>query len=311
MKFIDWAYTYLNVYLKPRIKEHTYYIYKELLQNHIFPFFGNTDITKITINDVNNYFQNLLTKSNGRGSNLKPSTINLVLVFFKSIFKEAYASEVITKNPTSRLKMLPNESLPIKVLSIKDQNKLVNHCLNNIDDSRYLGIIIALYTGLRIGELLGLTWSNIDFRGKTISINQTLVKYKNDEGYHHSLTNPKTSSSKRIIPISKQLEQLLKDEKQKKLSNFVVSKDHKYCLIRSYQEFFKSTLKKLNIEYVNFHVLRHTFATRCIELGIDIKTISEIMGHKNAIITLNRYSHSSILTKRKALNQLSKSIIAK
>lgn len=304
MQFKKWADTYLNIYLKPRIKKHTYYIYLSILNNHILPFFNKYEIEDIKVQDINIFINILLNKSNKNGEKLNASTINLIIIFLKSIFKEAFESEIISKNPIIRIKTLPIIQKEITVLSKQDQNKLVDYCILNIDDSRYLGIILTLYTGLRIGELLGLTWKNIDLRERIIKITQILSKINNQ----YEITSPKTSSSIRFIPISNQLEMFLRLEKNKKLSEFVISYHNKHCLIRSYQYFFSMVLKKLNIKYVNFHVLRHTFATRCLEIGIDIKTISEIMGHKNATITLNRYSHSTIKTKRKALNQLSKSI---
>ena len=302
MNFIEWENLYLNIYLKQRIKEHTYQIYLYLLNKHINPYFINKEMREITKSDITIFAYELYSK------NLAPSTKNLIITLIKGLFKMAYENEIIAKNPCTTIKRVKENTRDVSVLSKKDQAKIENYIIPKIyEEPRYLGIILTLYTGIRIGELLALTWENVNLNKKTITVNKTLVRYKNDNNeYETFITEPKTETSKRIIPIADNIYEAISYYKMQKLSNYVISYKGTYVLIRSYQFFFQSVLKKANVNPFNFHVLRHTFATRCIELGIDIKTISELLGHKNATITLNRYSHSLFDTKRKAIKKLSK-----
>ena len=309
MKFIEWQERYLNIYLKPRIKYHTYMIYYELYKNHINDYLGDKEIEEITISDLNYYLFNLTEKENGRGGKLSGSTINLILTLLKSTFKEAYESEIIPKNPATKLKKVAVQEKNVQALTVKEQKKLIDYCLCHIDDTRYLGIILTLATGLRIGELLGLLWTNIDLRNKVINVDTTLIRLKNENGWYYERTKPKSITSKRMIPIPKFLYDILSFNKKNQVSKYVISYNKCFIKVRSYQDFYRSLLKKVGIKYVSFHALRHTFATRCVELGIDIKTVSELLGHKNATITLNRYSHSLYSTKRKAINKLAKATI--
>ena len=124
------------------------------------------------------------------------------------------------------------------------------------------------------------------------------------------LTNePKTKSSNRILPLSKNLLEMLENKKQASNSDYIIStRDGKQVSPRSYQRTFERVLKRLNIAYKNFHSLRHTFATRALELGLDVKTVSELLGHKNPVITLNRYAHSLLSYKFQMINKLTKSM---
>ena len=169
---------------------------------------------------------------------------------------------------------------------------------------KMLGIIICLYTGMRIGELLALTWNDVDTEKRIISINKTCHEGKNENGiYQRILNSPKTFSSKRMIPYPKQLEIIFKLLKQDN-SIYVISYNQKPISVRSYQKSFALMLKHANIKHKGFHALRHTFATRSIECGVDVKTLSEILGHKNATITLNRYVHSLLNHKKDMMDKI-------
>ena len=157
---------------------------------------------------------------------------------------------------------------------------------------KYRGIILCLYTGLRIGELLALTWNDIDFEKSILSITKTCHD-GNENGEHiRIIDTPKTENSMRQIPLSKTLVKMLKEIKKKSKCEFVIADGEKPVFIRSYQRMFELFLKELKLPHKGFHSLRHTFATRALECGMDVKSLSEILGHKNAMITLNRYAHS-------------------
>ena len=169
------------------------------------------------------------------------------------------------------------------------------------------GILICLYTGLRIGELLALEWTDVDLVKGDLSVTKTCFDGKDKNGVFCRITNaPKTDTSVRVIPIPKQLMPILKNMKKIAKNQYVISDSEKTLAVRSYQRSFERLLKKLGIPHRGFHSLRHTFATRALEVGVDVKTLSEILGHKNANITLQRYAHSMLEHKRDMMNQIGK-----
>lgn len=165
-----------------------------------------------------------------------------------------------------------------------------------------------MYTGLRIGELLALEWSDISFERGIISVTKTCYEGKDSSGsYTHIVTSPKTEASRRIIPIPKQIIPYIKTLQKMSKSKYVISsKCNKSISIRSYQRSYELLLKQLSIPHRGFHALRHTFATRAIECGVDVKTISEVLGHNNLTITLKRYVHSLFDHKIKMMNIVGK-----
>ena len=169
-----------------------------------------------------------------------------------------------------------------------------------------LGVILCLYVGLRIGELLALTWSDMDFEKSILSITKTCYDGNRNGEHIRIIDTPKTENSRRQIPLSKTLVKMLKEIKKKSKCEFIVADGEKPCFVRSYQRTFELLLKKLKIPHKGFHSLRHTFATRALECGMDVKSLSEILGHKNATITLNRYAHSLWEYKAEMMNKLSK-----
>lgn len=156
-------------------------------------------------------------------------------------------------------------------------------------------------------ELLALTWDDIDFDKRLLRVNKTvytITKNGKNEAY---VDKPKTKQSNRLIPLPKQVISVLKKNKIESKSNYIIAtKLGDIVQNRSYQKSFKSILRKCNITYKNFHSLRHTFATRALELGMDVKALSEILGHKNSMITLNRYSHSLLEHKFEYMNKVGK-----
>ena len=224
MKFKEWKETYFELYLKPRIKEHTYQIYDGIYHRHIETYFGELELKDISFNHINLFLCNLMKLKGKQSDRLKPTTINLIMTLLKQIIKEAYLEDLIDKDPTKRAKRIPEDKPKTIILRTKEQKRLVSYCLDKKDDSRYLGIILTLYTGLRIGELLALTWDKINLRSHLIEINTTAITLKdNDNKNHIVLTKPKTSSSIRQIPIPMALFLILQEEKNKTTSKYVIN----------------------------------------------------------------------------------------
>ncbi len=173
---------------------------------------------------------------------------------------------------------------------------------------KYFGIMFALYTGVRIGELLALKWEDFDERESIIKVSKTTYMLKKDNGTWEQINDsPKTQSSVREIPIATKIKKLLLAHKKQSNSEYIIDNIGKQMQIRHYQFTFEYMLKKLNIQHKGFHALRHTFATRALECGVDIKTLSELLGHSKTSITLDRYVHTSMAQKKKAINLLCKS----
>lgn len=175
---------------------------------------------------------------------------------------------------------------------------------NNMDISK-AGIFLCLSTGLRLGEVCALKWEDIDIEQKILHVNRTVQRIESKDGFQKTAlleTPPKSSFSNREIPISDSLLQILAHFR--KTEQGYVLCTHKPMEPRTYQNHFKRYLQTINAPSYNFHTLRHTFATNCIDNGMDIKSLSEILGHSDVQITLNRYVHPSMDTKRKYINAL-------
>jgi integrase len=160
---------------------------------------------------------------------------------------------------------------------------------------------------LRIGEVCGLKWNSIDFTHSELTVKSSLNRVINYDGKKKKTSvieiEPKTKKSRRTILLPKFLCQILKRLKRDSKSDYCISmKSGKAVEPRMMQVIYTKLLKTAEIAYVNFHTLRHTFATRAIELCADVKTLSEVLGHANTMITVNRYAHSLTEQKHKMMN---------
>lgn len=306
MKYKEWIEIWLYNYIKPTNKTRTFENYKQMLDNHIITKIGDLEIGEITPLLLQNFLTELLkigNKLNGRG--LSASTVNLIITIIQNSLKTAFRIGIINEYTADRIKRPKLKEIEVSCFNLIEQRKIEQAILSDKRDKMF-GILLCLYTGLRIGELLALTWDDINFISGFISVNKTCYDGKNN---NRLIFEPKTESSKRIIPIPKQLMPILKFKKQKGKSKYVIDDNGKIITIRSYQRSFALLLKKLNIKHRGFHSLRHTFATRALESGMDVKTLSEILGHKNPSITLNRYVHSLMEHKQEMMNKLGKMLI--
>ncbi|MBR3993906.1 MAG: site-specific integrase, partial [Clostridia bacterium] len=195
---------------------------------------------------------------------------------------------------------------PVECFTPTEQKMLEQAVMNDKRD-KMKGVLICLYTGLRIGELLALEWTDIDFAKAELIVSKTCHDGKDKNRRFCRITDtPKTSHSSRVIPLPKQLVPILREMKKNSKNPLVISSGEKVLSVRSYQRSFELLQKRLGLQRRGFHALRHTFATRAIECGMDIKSLSEILGHKNPMVTLNRYVHSLMEHKRAMMDKLGK-----
>lgn len=307
MQYRKWLNHWLENYIQPSAKQRTYIRYLEIVNQHIAPALGDLDLSELTATALQCFITEQMNSGNlitGRG--LAPNSVNAIISVMQNSIKAAYELGYTSDYIADKIKRPKTHEKKVECFCLTEQ-KNIERYITSHNKPKMLGIIICLYTGLRIGELLALEWTDIDFIKNELSVNKTCNDGKDKNGVFTRITDsPKTQSSNRTIPIPKQLMPLLREAKRKSRSIYVISNGEKPISIRSYQRSFSALQKKLNIAHKGFHSLRHTFATRALECGMDVKTLSEILGHKNPTVTLNRYAHSLMEHKRAMMNNLGK-----
>lgn len=306
MKYNVWFEEWLTHYIKPSSKQRTFEQYSRAAQIHILPYLGDVELTDLTPFILQKFITGLTENGNKRtGKGLSPNFVKTILSIVQNSLKTAHLVGYLPEYSANKIKRPKPKEKQVECFSAWEQKKIEEAALSAKKD-KYRGIILCLYTGLRIGELLALTWNDVDFEKSILSVTKTCHD-GNENGKHvRIIDTPKTENSRRQIPLSKTLVKMLKDIKKKSKCKFVIADGEKPVFIRSYQRTFELLLKKLNLPHKGFHSLRHTFATRALECGMDVKSLSEILGHKNAMITLNRYAHSLWEHKAEMMNKLSK-----
>lgn len=305
MKLQELLQIWLNKYAKLTLKTRSYTGYADIIRLHIDPILGEYDIQDITPVILQDYVIEKLKSGNLiTHKSLASNTVYRIVSILKQVFNLALNLELISKNPTQNIKLPKPKEKEVLALTREEQKIVEEYCLKSIKNN-YLGIIICLYTGIRLGELLALTWEDIDFEKKYLYIKKTSYTMRQNNKTIIVTDTPKTKKSNRLIPIPLKLIQLLTIYKTRSTSNYIIhTLRNEMVETRSYQRTFESILNKCNIKHYNFHCLRHTFATRALELGMDIKTLSEILGHTNVAITLNRYAHSLLDYKIQEMNKI-------
>ena len=307
MLYREWLYDWLENYAQPSCKQRTYARYKEIIAQHIAPRLGDIELSEITPYALQRYVTTLLKSGNLRtGKGLSPNSVNTIISVLQSALKTAFSLGMIAEYVGNKIKRPKSAEKKVECFSLSEQKKIERFILQEKNE-RLFGILLCLYTGVRIGELLALEWSDVDINECELRITKSCHYGKDQNGKFGRITEvPKTQASVRTIPLPRQLLPYLLEAKKKSRSTHVVSNGKNFIPIRSYQRTFSALLKKLNIEPRGFHSLRHTFATRALECGMDVKTLSEILGHKSATVTLNRYAHSLTKHKREMMNELGK-----
>lgn len=293
-----------------RIKESTYAKYSNIVKKHIKPEMGQLPIDEITSSKVNEFiYYKLHSGRLDRQGALSNKTVRDICTVLKSVIQ--YAQDEYQINNLANNAVLPKRiKTTFEILDDDERKRLEAYLLENLHEVRCVGLLLCMYTGLRLGEICALRWQNIDLKNETIRICQTMQRISliNEEKGKKTciiLDDPKSSASRRAIPLPRFITPILQNLYfQGYHEEFFLTNTFKYIEPRNYQYFFKRTLIKAGVRNVNFHILRHTFATRCVEVGFDIKTLSEILGHADTSITLNYYVHSTLETKRKQMDLL-------
>lgn len=306
MKYTEWLNLWLNNYIKTSNKRRTLKQYLKAAKLHILPNLGDFELADITPLALQKFVTELTINGNRRtGGGLSPNFIKTIISMVQNSLKTAHLAGLLRKYPAGEIKRPKIIEKQVECFTAAEQ-KTIEAAALSAKKHKYRGIVLCLYTGLRIGELLALTWGDINFEKGVLSVAKTCYDGTENGKRIRIIDTPKTENSRRQIPLSKSILKILKEIKTKSKCEFIIADGEKPVFIRSYQRTFELLLKKLELPHKGFHSLRHTFATRALECGMDVKTLSEILGHKNATITLNRYAHSLWEHKAEMMNKLSK-----
>ena len=286
--------------IKPSVKSSTLSVYGYALTKHILPYFGNLSFIKEE--DINAFIAYKL--DNG----LSMKSIIDLLVVLRMICKFGERKKHLSVSDWRIPVKLYRANKKLEVLSFKNYTILLDHVSKNIS-LKNLGIYISLCTGLRIGEVCGLKWCDIDILEGTLSINRTVERLyiASDVPPRTRLiiSSPKTISSHRVIPLPGSLLLILRKMKCKHEANcYVVTGTLKPTEPRSYRNYYYSICKRLGLPRLKFHALRHSFATLCVDTNQDYKVLSSIMGHSDIVTTLNLYVHPGLEQKRRCIDNL-------
>lgn len=290
----EWINTKNNVKLQTKQR------YDNLIKIHIEPFFHNKEIKQLDINDFIHFIQ----AKNDEGVSVS------VQKTLKYIMKASWEYGTLQKYckpmifDSIKFKKYTTE---ITVFS-KEEQLILEKQLKRKINIRKVALLLCLYTGLRIGEVCGLKWENIDLTKRVLFIKRTIIRIKNNNPNINGKTiliesTPKSETSLREIPIPDFLIEVLR-KFQSQDQFYILSNSEKLYDPRQLENTYSKIIKRCGIRYSKFHTLRHTFATRCIESKMDIKTLSEILGHASVDITLKIYVHTSTELKRTALQNL-------
>lgn len=288
---------------KSKLKDSSLTKYESVIKTHIIPILGNYRINDLSTEIIAQFTNTLLLEEK-----LAVKTVRDILLLLHSILSYGYEKD---GNKSLPIKIIYPKEQPkeLRILNQEEQTRLMTYLEKDIDVYK-LSVMIAITTGLRIGEICGLRWENISFDKQTLSVKTTVQRVKNHSKTDLStktvviVSSPKSHSSIRTIPLTEGVLKLCQQLRCSDSKSFLLTGKRNYAEPRVLQRKIQQYYKQCNISNAHFHTLRHTFATRCIEVGFDIKTLSEILGHSSIAITMNRYVHPDLNFKRKNIKKL-------
>ena len=286
------------------VKESSFSTYAINIEKHILPVFG---MCRTVDNDTAQQFAFKLA-----AEGLSANTVKSVLLMLNMLLQYGYRRGW-TERPDLRV-ILPREAKQAEfhVLGLDDQRTFMCYLLAHITPFN-LGIYICLCTGLRIGEICGLKWGDINLRARLLVVKRTVSRIYLENGGRWGtkvvVTPPKTRNSRREIPISSSLAALLRPlAKYADPAAYILSGSDTPVEPHRYRNYYQRLAGRLGVPLTKFHGLRHTFATRCIESNCDCKTVSSILGHANISTTLNLYVHPDMALKRKCIDRMLRTV---
>lgn len=333
-------------HIRPLTKESTYRKYRNLWNSYIHPELGGMRFSELTQDKLESYCAELLASGGREKGGLSAKTVSDTMSLIRGIFQFCAGRKIPVPCDT-RAVTVKQSAKEMRVFTLNEQKIICSYIYSN-PSLQNIGILLCLFTGIRVGEVCALRWEDISLSEKTLRIHQTMQRIQTDEEDGENagegnprtkviVSTPKSKCSIRTIPLPDELVQILYSvvpkstdaeppleggdtrdlsragcsvlEQKKEVSSvtgyFLTGSDTKWIEPRTMQNHFKRVLKQCGIPDANYHTLRHTFATRCVELGFDVKTLSEILGHASVNITMNRYVHPSMQLKQENMQRLS------
>lgn len=283
---------------RPRIKESSYASYRNKLEKRIFPYFAQLKYSKVGLETIETFISNKLAE--GMSEKYVADMIGMIKSAAKWAEVNHNYANLVRNAETPKIK--PKETA---VFSAEEQRRLL--CAIKRTKSRTAcGVLLTMFTGLRIGELCALKWSDIDFNAKILHINKSVQRmsvFGAERKTAVMITAPKSPTSVRNIPLPDFLIKMLSAYKGES-DKYILSGNRQCVEPRCFTNRYKTLLKKANVPSLKFHSLRHTFATNALQQSFDVKTLSEILGHANANVTMRVYVHSSMERKAECMNRL-------
>ena len=291
-----WLRSWYELYAKPNVRPATADRYHLIIETYTIPRIGRIKLKKLTSRDLQKLYKDLMEKGrvqkrSGKGNpGLSSTTVRSVHLTLHCAFERAVKERLIPRNPT-------DDCIAPKVQKVEMKTLLPEHLKAYLDAANARGVLpmfyLELVSGLRKGELVALLWSDLDTEHKTISVSKQYVRNPSGEVM---LSRPKTETSVRQVSIPQDAVDLLIQEHGKHPDNpylfpSLVTGEmyHPDSVVKLHEKI----LKDANLEHIRFHDLRHTFATLALQNGVDVKTVSSMLGHYDAGFTLRTYTHAT------------------
>lgn len=308
MNYREWLKEWLASFVKPAVKVRTYETYRSVAKDHLAPRLGHYLLCELTPVVLQRFVAGLAARGNLRtGGPLAAASVNLIVTVMQSSLKCAFDAGKTERYCADRVHRPKPEPDEMRCFGREEQTAIERAALHG--KQHYRGIVLCLYTGLRIGELLALEWSDIDFARGLLFVRKTCYEGRRAEGYGRIVDLPKTRASCRCIPLPDTMSDMLRVMRACATCRYMIAHNGCPVSVRAYQRAFARLLKRIGLPHRGFHALRHTFATRAAECGMDAKALSELLGHKSPAVTLNRYVHAFAEHKRDMMNKLTEALL--
>ncbi|MCJ1993755.1 site-specific integrase [Lactococcus piscium] len=295
----QWLTHWLNNEIKPRVKVSSFASYHYKIEDYILPSLGDCPLVSLTPESINSLINFLQERK------LSVNTIKVILTIFKQGMSAALKADLIMDCPFKDIQIPTEKKVKVSALSREVQKKVEDRA---IKDDYGLPTFLALYTGMRIGEISALQWADIDFERDAILVRHTYQRLPLGQGKHKtqlSLSKAKSTSSQRMIPLAKSVKKKLLNLKTRQTDNLFVFENKGLPIEpRLLTYHFKKITREIGIEDIHFHQLRHTFATRCLEAQENIAVISAILGHHSVKTTLDIYTDALTFEKRLMIQKM-------
>ena len=290
-----------------QVKESTFVKYHAIIRTHLLPNLGKVSVENMSHELIESLAMKLMREGGKNHAPLSARTVSDVLCVLRSILRFARRSGAIVPCDGSSVR-IRRPPVDIRVLTRHEQEVLCRYLYDDLT-IKNVGILLSLFAGLRVGEICALKWEDISLPDKLIYVRHTMHRIQNLEPVGPRtrvvITTPKSATSTRTIPMPEDLARVLVSLPGPHTGFFLTGREDRFAEPRIMQYHFGRVLERCGVPHANYHALRHTFATRCVELGFDVKSLSELLGHSTVSMTMDRYVHPSLEHKREHMQRLS------